>query len=303
MSSQTTTTGANFLTTVYQDEWSNAVYTNPFLRMLTNWLGEPREKRGNTNKYQWLLRSAGNSSVEVFDETTSYPTEGYQASVKAEISPTYIRSAVNIQDIMLDAMGGAGEVDITDFEISGSMDDIADLYGTSFLGSTYGLELAVDYGSAYAGITRNGSAAYFEATETAVGGSLAMSNLEDLLEVTKDNDKGGNPNLWVCPGNQLTNILRLAPTNQTQYTVNDKMGQWVMPTLAGRPIIEVGDLTDTVIFLLTMNKKCFDLMYWRRMRIDPMAKTNDSKRFQVSSGIAFPCKMPKYQGKLTGVTA
>ena len=174
-----TTTHANAIQTIYTGV-AEGVFLNSAIYEL---FGEPAPRSNfGDSKYTWGVHSGVNTGVELFTEDTTYPTATYQAVVKAQVSPLWARCPIQVTGILLDVLGNAGNYSALELEMSDAIAQIRDLMTTSFLGSTYGIELAYDYGSSYAGITRNGSASYFEASETAVDAAVELSDYEDLLE-------------------------------------------------------------------------------------------------------------------------
>lgn len=306
MAISNTTTHSNAIKTIYAPTFIQGVYFNSFLK----YFGTPKP-RGTVgdNKYTWPIHSSVNTGVEVFDESTSYPTATYQGVVKAQVSPVYSRVPVELTGILLDAIGASGNYSPMDVELNEGINQLRDLFATSFIGSTYGLELAVDYGSSYAGITRNGSAAYFESTETAVGGAIELSDYTDLLETIRDNDKGGDPNRIFMPWNQVGNFAALTPNSYNAFGApGDKSieltGNSTGTTnlfLSGIPIIGVGDMTDTVALMVDMNEKAWE--EWRPFSVKKLGDTDDNTKYQISAGLMFALLNPRKSGKLTGITA
>jgi hypothetical protein len=184
----TTSTAANSIREAYAPSFEKAVFRNDsLLGLFPPWESPPG---GGDTAYRWKLNSAGNSSVGVFAENDPLAAAGYQAIVNASVSWLYIRGTLRFTGHALDALGSAW-IDQEQEEGTLLMEDIVDLMTTSFMGSTYGIELAVDQTGAYAGITRNGSAAYFESTETAVGGAASYASYVNLQETVRNADKGG----------------------------------------------------------------------------------------------------------------
>lgn len=292
------TQGALLIEEVYQPSVVEAVYiNNEFLSLFP----APTQQVGG-RYVNWLVHKGGNGSVEVFTEGQGSPNSGGQTYALAQVAWTYIRAMVEITGHARDALQ-SGYADGIEGEMTGAANDIRDLLNTSFMGGTYGLELAVDSGSTYAGIAR-GSAAYFESTETAVGGVLAFSNLIDLEEAIRDNDKGGRPKMIVCPWNQNTNIYNLGGQPAIKMIgAGDPAPNYTGQTFNGKPIVAVGDMTDTVIAMLDMSPGEFGVVQIRPFRVDFQGRGGDADVYQVSTGAAFVTYCPKHHGKLTGVTA
>jgi len=294
----TTSTAANSICEAYAPGFEQAVFRNDSLMGLFSWTPAV----GDT-AYRWKLNSAGNNSVEVFTEGQGQPIAGNQTFVNAAVDWTYHRGMLQFTGHALDALK-SNWIPQADEEARLLMEDLKDLMTTGFMGSTYGLELAVDYGSSYAGITRNGSAGYFESTETAVSGALSTDDLLDLRETIRDNDKAGRPKKIICAENQSTNVYRLGGPH---VIYNGQPGEKApgigSQTFAGMPIIALPDWSDTVIMMIDDGGDNFVGKEIRPFSVKDMGPSGDSDVFQLSWGGQLVCKQPRFQGKLTGVTA
>lgn len=293
-----TYTGAVLIKEAYEPGFIDAVYTNNDLLKL---FPAPTAHQGG-RYIDWIVRKAGNTSVEVFTEGANQPAAGNQSWVLAYVSPTYFRAMVQISGHARDAMKSA-YLDGLDAEMVLAQEDIRDLMNTSFMGGTYGLELAVDAGSTYAGIAR-GSAAYWESTETAHSAALSYTGLIDLYETIRNNDKGGQPGLIVGPHNQLTNFYNLG--GQPGLKVidpTDPAKGYSSQSFNGVPFVGIGDMTDTVIAMLDMRPGQWATKIVRPFEVKTMAPSGDSDIYQISTAAALVCFNPAKHGKLTGVTA
>lgn len=294
----TTTTGANAIREAYAPGFDEAVFRNNSLMSLFNW----QDAVGDT-AYRWKLNSAGNNSVEIFTEGAAQPAAGNQTYVNAAVSWTYFRVMLQVTGHARDALRSNWIAAIEEEAVLGRA-DLVDLITTSFMGSTYGLETAVDYGDVYAGITRNGSAGYFESTETAHGGALTTDGLIDLQETIRNADKNGKPDTILCNLNQETNIYRLGgPHLITNLNPGDKTPSLLNNQIAGCRVVAVPDFTTTVLLMLDMRPSNWAPTIIRPFSVKEMGPSGDSDIWQFSWGGALVCKMPKFQGKLTGVTA
>jgi len=292
--------GAVLIEEVYRPGFVEAVYrNNDFLSRFP----APITQRGG-RYVNWMVHRSGNGSVEVFTEGQASPNAGGQLYALAQVAWTYVRGNIELTGHALDAMqSNYTGADLLEEEMTQVQEDLRDLLNTSFMGGTYGLELAVDSGSTYAGIAR-GSASYWESTETAVSGTLAYSDLVDIFEAISDNDKGGKVTEVQVPWNQQTNIYNLAGMPATKMTTPEDAARGLTgQTFNGRPIVAMGDMTDTVIMMLDISPGQFEVVQIRPMQARFQGRAGDADVYQISTGAAFICKNPKRQGKLTGVTA
>jgi len=311
----TTQYGADVaLQTAFEASFVDAVYrNNEFLGMSVN--GVPvfpaSPLGGDISSFRWKVNSAGNTSAEVFTEGGTQPTPVAQTYVNAAVAAVYFRAMTRISGHVRDAINQGAAftgLDVIEQEFALGFADIQDLVNTTLMGSTNsGLEVAIDSGSTYAGIAR-GSAAYWESTETALGGALTRAGLLNLHEAIRDNDKGGRPGLLIGPHNQWTNYAQLAGEPGAANNSVRVMGSGnydIAPSTAsfmGLPFASVGDFTDTVIAMLDINAGQWALKIRRpfEVRAD---QSGDDDVYQLSTASCLICRSPKRHGKLTGVTA
>jgi hypothetical protein len=300
-----TANGAVLISEVYGPGIVDAVYTNDWLSTQIGGRSIfPTKVWGGGTKANWLVRKAGNSSVTVFTEGEAQNAADAQSYAHAAVAWTYLRGMVQISGHALDAMrSNYASMSVVDSEIGGTSKDLGDLLCTSFLGSTYGLEVAIDNTTTYAGIAR-GSAAYFESTETDVSAKLAATDLLDLLETIRDNDKGGRPSCWLAPLNQQTNMYNLSGVpSVTQVTDQDRAPAFGNQSFGGLPIIAIGDMTDSLIVALDARPGQLDVAVIRPLQVKPMAPSGDSDIYQLSIGAALLVYSPKNSGKLVNLTS
>lgn len=296
----TLTTHANALNEVFLPKYQEAVYYNSDV---LKYFGVPKPHTGG-QYVNWKAHSAAAGTAAIYNETSVMPSAINETVVNAYVAPVYIWDVVQISGILKDALGSTAHYDAFDLEIMGKIASIKDLFETSFLGSTYGLEVAIDSSSDYAGITRSG-ATYFQSTETAVSAALSLSDLKDLIEACRDNDKGGlKKPLWMVPGNQYSNIWSL--TGSPGYKVfnpADPLQNYSNQMLDNAPVVPVGDMTDTVILALDMRPELWRYEEFRPLRVEEHNKVGDSDTYLITAALSLACLNPKFHGKLTGVTA
>jgi hypothetical protein len=295
----TTSTASTTIREAYAPGFKNLVWRNNTLfQHFPEWRGP-----GGDEYVRHKVHSAGNDSVEIFTEGQAQPDAGNQDFVNSYVAWLYFRGMLQVTGHARDALQSRW-IDHISLEGTLLRDDIVDLMTTSYMGSTYGIELSVDYGSAYAGITRNGAAGYWESTETAVDRALAFSDMVDLQETIRDNDKGGMPGMWLCSLNQESNIYRLTgqPAIKNIGPADNAPGLTAQ-TFNGVKVVALPDWSDTVICCLDMRPEKWDMRVTREFEVKEMAPSGDSDVFQLSTGRCMFNTEPKYDGKLTGVTA
>jgi hypothetical protein len=298
----TTTTVANSIREKYEPGFVVSAFRN---NELLKHFGAPSDTGGDT-AFRWKVNDAGNDSVEIFTEGANQPVAGYQSIVNAAVSPVYFRFMIEATGHSADALRSAW-IDQLAEEMTLGRADLVDLMTTSFMGSTYGIELSIDSTSSYAGITRTATS-HYAATETAISRSIAASDIMDMLEAMRDNDKGskigpGN-GLILCPHNQATNIYRLEGVPAVQYIGDaDKAPNLHSQTFARIPIVGLPDWSDTVICYLDMSPGHWLLKQHRPWTVHFQGRSGDADVYQVSWAGQLINKMPFWDGKHTGVTA
>jgi hypothetical protein len=306
----------------YVDGYVDAVFRNSAIPGMTHpQTGQdvfPDLAVGDTN-YRWKVQSAGNTSVAVFTESASAPTPVAATYVNAAVSYTYFWGWIRISGHVRDAMRNAQypKMNLITNEFISTTADIADLMSTSFLGSTYGLEVSIDSGTTYAGIAR-GSAGYWESTETSVGGAQTKASLSNAMEGAEDNDKGGKISLILCPRNQLTNYQTFSGTpNTANHGLRAEQSQLrygfdveaptTSLTFQGVAMVGVPDMTNTVMLGLDLRQTPvgpnFGVSTRRQFEIRGPVISGDDDVWEISSAAAVICHMPKFCWKNTGVTA
>jgi hypothetical protein len=294
---------------IYAPAYEDAVYHNAFLNML-----EKKTQQGDTH-FRFKAHTAGNTNVELFDESTTTPTAVAQTWVNVAVAMLKFRAPIRYTGASRDANRGAAlypGLNVIEEEFTQGIQDIIDLQSTTFLGTnaTAGLQTAIDSNTDYGGITRS-AATWFQSTETAVGGAIAHSTFMDLRETMKDNDIGSNLMRIICPWNQETRIQNLsgapgAANNSMRIVLDQGGGGLQLAAAQGSAkfgqadVVGVGDLTDTVIFgfgdspIFYVEHRAFDVRE---------TKSGDDDVFQLSVGGSVIVKNPKMHGKLTGCTA
>jgi hypothetical protein len=292
------TTGTELIKEIYSGQLIEGVYKNSGLLPL---FGAPVDSGGGT-KHQWHIHTTANDSVETFTEGQGQPDPGNQQYTSPEVSYKYFRGLLNITGHARDAMR-RNWVNGLDLEMSMLKEDIVDLVTTTYMDATDGIRAAVDSTTTYAGVTR-GSVTYFEANENAVNAIVSFGDLIDLYEEQRDNDIGARPDLILCPWNQYTRIYQITGQPAIKNIAPlDAASGYNSQVFAGMSIQPLGDLTDTVIFMLDRRPGNWTVVQHRPFQVKEMAPAGDSDVYQLSVAVNLICLHPKFQGKLTGCSA
>lgn len=293
-----TTTGSVLIWEVYGGPLTETVYRNgEFLPLF----GTPVDSGGGT-KRQWPIHYGGNSSVEVFTESTQSPLPDSQDYTTAYVSYKHFRAMVQITGIARDAMR-SNIANGIDLEMMLVAKDLLDLVNTTWMDSTSGLLAAVDSTTAYGGKTR-GSISYFEALETAVNGIVGFDDLINFLETLRDADIAASTNLLLLPWSQYTRLYGITgqPAIKNTTPVDAAQG-YFQQTFAGLQVQPLRDLTSTVILGLDTSPGNFEVIEHRPLTVHDQGRSGDSDVFQISTSLNWVCYNPMKQGKLTGCTA
>lgn len=292
----TTTTLAEGVREAYSPGFELTLYRN---RGLLPVLSPPEDSGGDT-AYRWKVNMGGNSSVEIYSEGAAQPAAGNQDYTNIAVDYLAFRFMTQITGHARAALRSKWFNAIEE-EQSLGMEDLIDLITTTYMGSTYGLEAAIAATGTYGGLTR-GSITYWESLVTAVDNPLASSDIQDMLEGLKDNERGTSPDLLFGPVNQETNIYRLTPVGGMRVTdYANPLPNFQDQRVAGMTPVFLGDWTDTVLCFLS--KRHVKVIQHQPFLVKEMAPSGDSDVLQNSYMGIIVHKNPKLAGKLTGCTA
>jgi hypothetical protein len=292
----TTSTLSTAIREAYAPGFELTVYRN---RGLLPLFAPPIDSGGDT-AYRWKINTTGNNSVEIYSEGQGQLAPGNQAYVNAAVDYLAFRFMTQITGHLRAALRSRWFNAIEE-EQSLGMEDMIDLINTTYMASTYGLEAAIAATGSYAGLTR-GSITYFESAVTAVNDSLALSDIQDMLEGLKDNERGVTPDLLLGPVNQETNIYRLAPEAGMRTTgYENPLPNFQGQRVAGMTPAFLGDWTDTVLCYL--RRSDVKVIQHQPFMVKEMAPSGDSDVMQNSYMGIIVHVNPKLAGKNTGVTA
>lgn len=295
----TTSTASEAIRTTYAPGFNEAVYRNP--NNMISFFGAPVDSGGDT-AYRWKINHSGNSSVEIYSEGQIQPPDGNQGWTNGAVSYLAFRFVTRVTGHARAALR-SNWVNAIDEDQTLGVADLVDLITTTYMGSTYGIEAAIAATGTYAGITR-GSAAYFESTSTAHSAVLDLDGLINLQEAIRDNDKGGQPGLIICPLNQQSNIWRLGGGGGIKNTgYGDAAEALTRQTFNGIPILAMPDWTDTVIAMLDIRPGHWLTVQHQPFMVHDQGRSADSDVYMTTYMGVIVGKFPRCDGKLTSVTA
>jgi hypothetical protein len=264
--------------------------------------------------FKWNVIDAANAQAAVFTEGQSLSTFGNQGYVQASQPAFYVRAAGGESGHMRDnrVKGGTYE-DVRSLEIAKATSDMWKIMEDQLCGSTadVGIASIIDSGTTYAGIAP-GSYTSWVSVETALGGALTVTALQDLYETLRASPYGATPTHVLMPQNQVTNYVNVAGAPGSansafriqpgvQGGAFDAGVVIPMATFNGLPIVPIRGLATTEVYMVDVSK--LDLLIHRQPEVREIAKTNDDDLFMVSVAGCLRASRRKSFGKLTGVTA
>lgn len=314
MAATTTTFLASELLRSAYGPWASPLFYNEFFLPLF-----PKSGPKGGDAYRFKIAITGNGSATTFSEGDALGASGQVTWIQAVAPWTYFRSIVQIsghaEDAVRDTDQGAEQ---RDYEFMNATLALRDLQNTTYMAdaATGLLGIVDDDTTALYGISRTTYTA-LQSAVTAVGGALALSNLQDMYEALRDNDRGAKPGelLILSPLNQITNYVNLATQVSTGTTVSLLRKDASRPggvdygylesglSFCGVPWVGIPDFVDTEIAFICTSPGCWEFVEHRLFRADLMAKTDDSETWQLSCAAALICRKTRQCGKLETVDA
>lgn len=268
---------------------------------------------------QWNITYAGNGSAETYVESQAAPVAGKQSYARASLSFFHTRVVAGYSGHVADQVrnGGVYQDPIQDAIQKGVMDLFVQVEST-LCGSTQdqGAQSVFDGGDTYAGLAP-GTYTSWKSLETAVGGALSFTVLEDNIETAALSPYLSQPTDILCCHNQITNYVRLAGSSAATSLMRfappagggtNDLGMTPGGLLQGQvswngmPFHGISGLTNTVILMLDMTSPV-RLVVKRDVTVEPLAKTSDDTNVQITYACALQALERNKHIKLTGVTA
>lgn len=306
---------------IYAPAFEDAVFRNNQLLGLT-YRGNPviPEVPMTGGAIRFPINYSGNSSAAVFTEGAAAPQPVAQSYLSAAYTPTYFWAWCRVTGHVRDQVRNgavAGSANPLDNELMASFEDVRDLMNTSFMASTYGLELMVDDGSTNAGIAQ-GTYTWWAGQVTNHNGALTRAGLLNIHEKARDT-YGGKTDLILTAHNQATNYIQLTgEPNAQNSSVTAELGLIgggaldIAPShmglsFMGAPIVPLQDWTDTIWLGLDLRRtktgpNVFQAIA-RDFDIRGPQMAGDDDVFEVSSARLVGVRRPQLCWKLEDVTA
>lgn len=264
--------------------------------------------------FSWNIIDTANSTAAVFNEGDAVSSNGQQGYAQATQAAFYVRAIGGESGHMRDNRLKNGlYADVRALEIEKATADVWKVMEDQLCGSTANIGIAsiIDSGTTYAGLAP-ATFTSWASLETALGGALTVTALQDMYETLVTTPYGATPTHLLMPQNQVTNYVNVAgvpgAANAAFRIIPGAQGGAfdagvVQPliTFNGLPVIPVSGLTTTEVYMVDVSK--MDLLVHRQPEVRDLAKNNDDDRFQVSLAGCLRVQRRRSFGKLTGVTA
>jgi hypothetical protein len=273
------------------------------------------EDTGGTT-YNVKMGYGTNSSVGVFSEGDAFGIPGSQSYVTASWPFTYYKGLMSYTGHAVDQLKNgnpqAAFFDQTGMELTKLSADITDKASTDALGtgltSPVGIQGIADSTGTIAGLSR-ATYAWFAAYENAYSTTVALADIDAADRFSRDADYASDYNeIWCAPKQiqKLRGVVGLAGIANNSIKIDSggtiklsSNGDGLM--YGNKPFVPIRDLTDSILIGCQTNEL---FLSWRRqMKVDHMAKVDDSEKFAVTMALCIGARNPKHFWKATGYSA
>ena len=298
MAGATTTTFASAIATYVNELIPTLDYQGNTLQQLVPGVMSPG---GNAKK--WNVHYSGNASTVAYSEGDALAAAGNEAYGQASVaySTGYLRTTFSITGHARDDVQ-KGYFNAVDDEAAGAVRAHV-AAREALLIST--LESAIDSAGSYAGLLR---ATYNLASyEADMSGSLATTDIDTMWNTLQASPIGADlsQHVFLAPTSTIAEYLLVAPgagagnplvTMASGTTLDGGKFQYDI-AYNGRPFVRVEGMTaGGLLFVAPSN---LQRIIHRPITVEPMAKTDDSDLFAITSSEIIVCLNPRDAGKLT----
>lgn len=266
--------------------------------------------------HKWNLQVSGNDSAEEFVEGQGIGLAGTPGYREASLTtPVYVRTIAQTTGHVRDQQARGGYYEEP---IKRALDDatiaLYKAFDDKLLGSTVDASLAavVDATTTHAGIDP-GVVTEWASLETAVGGALTAAVLETMWLALKDAPRGANPDVILSGLTQRKRYCELVGIGATGARVvpRTELGQAIDLGVTNTASVSfngcgwdaVRGMTATELYMLDLAGGGFEVRMQRDLEVQPLAKVDDSERWQVSLAYVVKVTNRRKHGKLTALTS
>jgi hypothetical protein len=257
------------------------------------------------------------TNAEVYVRGAPMPDPDTLNSIRAYFTKDHFQASAKVYgDVQAQAAGAGGlnvPISMQTKAIDTCLKNLVDLMSTTFI---------TDLGAQVDSTTALGDGSLTRATyslasyESAVGGALALSDIEDMIEALQDTTYGvpspakAEDLILLMPRNQFTNLARLQG-GATNFSARWDMGNPGAKIDAGRmfrqesfegvDILVVHDLTTTEIYCV--RKDSLKIYLHDPIKVIPKDVAEYADAWLATGGANLVVDNVRQAGKLTGVTA
>lgn len=272
---------------------------------------------GGGSTFNVKHHTAANTSIAKYSEGDAVGAPGSETYATAQWPVQYYKGVIQItghaRDYLKDGNPDAAFFNQVAGEFTGVMKQVIDtatddMQGTGLTAPT-GIQGIIDSAGTVASVNRT-SATWFQAHEAAIAGSATALSDVDILWQNVHGDSGHkSPGIdLIITGYTQRRILKVLAgqlgVSNNSFGINPSgVGLDIgVPTLAyeGAPVVQWTGLNSASV-LLMLHSPDWLIAEMRSLRVEPLAKTDDSDKFLATWAGGLVCKQPKYQAKLTGV--
>lgn len=301
MAGATTTTLSNFVSDVFFQEGITKTFfdSTPLISMFGT---KPASKPGDS--VDWTVNSSGHTAVN-YSEGHTPPVAGYNTFVNLTMSYKYAWDTIQVTGHAIDALKG-GRIDPVMTEIDAAVRAVAYKQEQNMAAS---LLAAIDDSTNYASANRS---TYNLLSLVVAGGSAAvtlakLSELYEGLKLLARAKPETEGDLIIL--SSIEQLIAYTELTGVQYKEHQTfaadtrfdLGR-IKPSMTynGIPWYVVPTLTNTVIYLT--RKSDVEIIEKRAIKVEPLAKVDDSDKLLVTSAMELIHHDPYRAGKIEALT-
>ncbi len=267
--------------------------------------------------FKWVVVTGVNSSAGTFVEGQAPAAPGSQTYQRASLDVFGVEADWTMTGHSADNAAKSGYYDDAPgleelLAKSDAMKKVEDLLCGSV--QDQGIASIIDKDDTYAGIAP-GSVAQWASVETAVGGALTMSSIDDLYEALTSASssgvaRGAMPNCILVNPKQLKKYSQLAgvagaANNSVLVSPDGTKGldlafRWAAASYQGIPLVQVRTLANSELYMLDMTD--FTVIEHRAPRVDLVSTNPELMQWRVSTTLCLKVEKRSQHGKLTGLS-
>lgn len=267
--------------------------------------------------FKWVIVTGVNGSAGTFVEGQAPAAPGSQTLQRASIDVFGVEADWSMTGHAADnATKGGYYDDAPGLEELLAKADLMKKVEDILCGSTQdqGIASIVDKDDTYAGLAP-GSVAQWASYESAVGGALTMSAIDDMYEALTSASssgvaRGAMPNVLLANPKQIKKYSQLAgvagaANNSVLVSPDGSKGldlafKWAAASYQGIPLVQVRTLANSELYMLDMTD--FTVIEHRAPKVDLVSLNPELMQWRVSTTMCLKVEKRSQHGKLTGLS-